>query len=427
MGSVLFTNVRILDGTGEHPYVGEVLVDGNRIRRVARGVRAVATRGVTVIDGAGATLMPGLCDAHAHFSWNDQPSLDAIQRMPTEEHVLWSATVAKTYIDSGFTSCVGAAAAKPRLDVVIRNAINSGQIPGPRYLANGQEIATLGGLGDTSPPHIEHPMLNFGVVISGPEDMRRAVRMFIKYGVDLIKLNLSGEEIAGVAAEATVMGDDEVAMAVAEVKKRGVRVCAHARSAESVKMCVRHGIEIIYHASYADEEALDLVEANKHKHFVAPGLAWLVRTSRHAAEWGIKPDSPLAIQYQRELEVACETLKKMHRRGIRILPGGDYGFAWTPHGTNAKDLEYFVDLLSFSPMEAILSATRHGGEIMGRPNELGQVREGFLADLILVDGDPLANIRVLQERRRLLAVMKDGEFHKAPALTASRSRVAVSV
>jgi imidazolonepropionase-like amidohydrolase len=425
MGNVLFTNVRILDGTGEYPYPGEVLVQGNRIRRVARGTRALPMSGVTVIDGAGATLMPGLCDAHAHFSWNDQPTLDAIQRMPTEEHTLWSAAVAKIYLDSGYTMCVGAAAAKPRLDVVIRNAINSGQIPGPRYLANGQEIATLGGLGDTSPPHIEHPMLNFGVVISGPEEMRRVVRMFIKYGVDLIKLNLSGEEIAGVGAETTVMGDDEVTLAVTEARKRGVRVCAHARSAESVKMCVRHGIEIIYHASYADEESLDLLEANKHLHFVAPGLAWLVRTSRDAGEWGIKPDSPLAIQYQRELEVACEVLRKMHRRGIRVLPGGDYGFAWTPHGTNARDLEYFVTLLGFSPMEAIISATSLGGEIMGRPRELGRLQEGFLADLILVDGDPLANIRILQERKRLLAVMKDGEFHKPPEIVAQRSRLAV--
>jgi imidazolonepropionase-like amidohydrolase len=424
MGNVLFTNVRILDGSGEHPYPGEVLIQGNRIRRVARGVRALPTSGVTVIDGAGATLMPGLCDAHTHFSWNDQPDLESIQRMPTEEHTLWAAAVAKTYLDHGYTMCVGAAAAKPRLDVVIRNAINSGQIPGPRYLANSQEIGTLGGLGDTSPPHIEHPMLNFGVVISGPEDMRRVVRMFIKYGVDLIKLNLSGEEIAGVSAEATVMGEDEVAMAMAEVKKRGVRACAHARSAESVKMCVRHGIEIIYHASYADEEALDLLEANKHKHFVGPGLAWLVRTSRDAGEWGIKPDSPLARQYQRELDVACKVLQQMHRRGIRVLPGGDYGFAWTPHGTNAKDLEYFVSLLGFSPMEAILSATKHGGEIMGRPGELGQVKDGFLADLILVDGDPLANIRILQERKRILAVMKDGEFHRAPEVTAQRARLA---
>src|SRR5262247_4441105 len=146
---------------------------------------------VRIFDGAGATLMPGRTEAHAHFSWNNSPSLESIFRMPPEEHTLFAANVARTYIDMGFTSCVGAAAAKPRLDCVIRNAINSGLIPGPRYLANSQEIGTVGGLGDTAPPHVEHEGLSFACIVSGPEEMRRAVRRFIKYGVDLIKLNLS--------------------------------------------------------------------------------------------------------------------------------------------------------------------------------------------------------------------------------------------
>jgi imidazolonepropionase-like amidohydrolase len=110
----------------------------------------------------------------------------------------------------------------------------------------------------------------------------------------------------------------------------------------------------------------------------------------------------------------------MHKRGIRILPGGDYGFAWIPHGTNAKDLEYFVRYLGFTPMEALLSATQYGGQIMMRPDELGQIKQGYLADLLLVDGDPLANITVLQDPARLLAVMKNGEFHKAPDIRSAR-------
>src|SRR5262247_2735504 len=345
---------------------------------------------VRIFDGAGATLMPGRTEAHAHFSWNNSPSLESIFRMPPEEHTLFSANAARTYIDMGWTSCVGAAAAKPRLDVVIRNAIESGMIPGPRYLAASQEIATLGGLGDTTPPHVDVREMSCGWGVTGPEEMRKAVRMFIRYGVDLIKLNLSGEEMTDTAAQETPMADEEAAMAVREAKRRGLRVCAHARSAESVKMCIRHGIEIIYHASYADEEALDMLEANKEKHFVAPGLGWLVNTARNAGPYGIKPDSPLGIYYARELEIAVETMKKMHRRGIRVLPGGDYGFAWTPHGTNAKDFEYFVDMIGMSPMEVLLRATRHGGEIMGRPNELGQLKPGYLADIILVDGDPVA-------------------------------------
>jgi imidazolonepropionase-like amidohydrolase len=345
--------------------------------------------------------------------------------MPTEEHTLFTAAVAKKYIDAGYTMCVGAAAAKPRLDVVIRNAINAGEIPGPRYLANGQEIGTIGALGDTNPVHIDHPLLSFGALVSGPEEMRKTVRTFIKYGVDLIKLNLSGEEIAKVGADETPMSEEEIAMACAEAKRRGKRICAHARSAQSVKLCVKYGIEMVYHASYADDEAIDMLEAAKHKHFVAPGLAWLIRTARNAGEWGIAPGSALAIAYERELAIAIEGLKKMHKRGIRIMPGGDYGFAWTPHGTYAKDLEYFVELLGFTPMEAILSTTKLGGEIMGRPNELGQVKEGFLADLLLVDGDPVANIRILQEQSRILSVMKDGVFHREPPVMRQPARIAV--
>ena len=176
------------------------------------------------------------------------------------------------------------------------------------------------------------------------------------------------------------------------------------------------GSSSIFHASFADEEALDMLEAAKDRHFVAPGIAWLINTSYHASRWGITPEAAKQMGYHRELEIALETLKKMHRRGIRILPGGDYGFAWITHGTNAKDLEYFVKYLGFTPMEALLAATQLGGQIMMRGNELGQVKEGFLADLLLVDGDPLANITLLQDRNRILAVMKDGAFHKEPAV-----------
>jgi len=416
VGQVLFTNVRIIDGSGDAPFTGEVLVRGNRITGVARGTRSLPPAGCTVIDAAGATLMPGMTEAHTHFAWNDQPSLNAIQMMPPEEHILWCAHVAKRYLDMGWTSCVGAATAKPRLDVVIRNAIESGQIPGPRYLAASQEITVPGGLGDETKPHLPFAELSFGAVVCGAEEMRKCVRMFLKYGVDTIKLNLSGEYIAGLPAEFTPMTDAEIAMAVREVRMRGKRLSAHARSCESVKQCIRHGIEIIYHASFTDNEALDMLEANRDRHFVAPGLAWLINTSYNASQWGITPEAAREMGYHRELEIAIDSLQKMRKRGIRILPGGDFGFAWTEHGTNAKDLEYFVKHLGFTPMEALLSATRLGGEIMMRGHELGQVREGFLADLLLVDGDPLSNIAILQDRKRLLAVMKDGVFHREPEI-----------
>jgi len=427
MPNVLFTNVRIIDGSGAQPYSGEVLVQGNRIARVAKGVRSIPTAGITVIDAAGATLMPGMTEAHTHFAWNDQPGLNAIQRMPPEEHILWCAHIAERYLGMGWTSCVGAAPAKPRLDVVIRNAIASGQIKGPRYLAASQEITVPGGLADETLPHLPFPEFSFGVVVNGVEEMRAAVRRFLKYGVDAIKLNLSGEYIAGIPAEFTPMTDAEVAVAVSEAKLRGKRVQAHARSCESIKQCLRHGIEVIYHASFTDEEALDMLEAAKDRIFVAPGLAWLVKTSYHASQWGLTPEVTAKMGYHRELETAIESLKKMHKRGVKILPGGDYGFAWIPHGSNATDLEYFVKYLGFTPMEAIVAATKLGGEIMMQPQELGLVKEGYLADLLLVDGDPLANITLLQDKDRILAVMKDGTFYKQPDVRSARSVIPASV
>lgn len=410
--SVKFDNVMILDGSGADPYKGAVLVEDNRITRIARNGSSGSLQAETVVDGQGKTLMPGLCDAHLHLSWNNMATLEEISFMPVEEHTLFCAQSAKTLIDMGFTSGVGAAAAKPRLDVVTRNAIASGQIPGPRYLAASQEIATKGGLGDTTPVHIENQDLSFGWVISGPEEMRAAVRMFFKYGCDVIKLNLSGEYIANVDAEETVISEEEVAAAAAEVHRRYRTMAAHARSADSVKMCLKYGIKHIYHASFADEEAISMLENSNEEFFVAPGLAWLIQTARGASVWGIEPGCDLAQLYERELEHAIAAMKEMHRRGIPILPGGDYGFAWTPHGTNSKDLQYFVEMIGMTPMEAIVSATKLGGQMMKQPDDLGQIREGFLADILIVDGDPLEDITVLQSQEAIPVVMKDGAFHR---------------
>ncbi|MEO6408167.1 MAG: amidohydrolase family protein [Burkholderiaceae bacterium] len=424
MADVQFTNVRVFDGGGDAPFTGDVLVQGNRIARVTRtgyGARSASVVGAQVVDGAGAFLMPGMVEAHTHFSWNDQPSLDAIQRMPPEEHILWCAEVAQRYLDMGWTSCVGAAAAKPRLDVVIRNAINDGTIIGPRYLAASQEITVPGGLGDTTQPHLPQPEFAFGAVVSGAEEMRRCVRMFAKYGVDSVKINLSGESITGMSSEMSQFTEDEVRVCVEESKAWGKRVAAHARSTWAIKQCVKHGIEVIYHASFTDNEALDLLEARKTEHFIAPGLAWLINTCHNASEWGLTKEVTEKMGYHRELAAAIESMRAMRRRGIRILPGGDYGFAWTPHGTNAKDLEYFVNYVGMSTMEALLSATAWGGPMMRMGKVLGYIREGYLADILLIDGDPLADITVLQDKARILAVMKDGEFHRAPPMRQSHA------
>jgi imidazolonepropionase-like amidohydrolase len=329
--------------------------------------------------------------------------------------VLWSAKVAHNYLKAGFTSCLGAACAKPRLDVVIRNAIASGQIPGPRYLAASQEITVPGGLGDEMLPHLPFPEFSFGVVVNGAEDLRKVTRMFLKYGVDSVKLNLSGDNfVPGADAKTTWMTDAEVAACAEEVRMRGKRIIVHARSCASVKQALRHGIRLIYHASFTDTEALDMLEAARDEVFVAPGIGILYALLYEAEPWGVDHAKAVSMGYGEEWAAACESLKAMHRRGVRVLPGGDYGFAFNPHLQNARDLELFVKHLGFTPMEAIRSCTLYGGQVMMRPHELGLVKEGYLADLLLLDGDPLANLSILRDPKRILAVMKDGVFAKQP-------------
>jgi imidazolonepropionase-like amidohydrolase len=402
---VLFTNVKIIDGTADEAYEGEVLVQGNEIAAVEHGAGKLSHDDAAVIDGRGQTLMSGLCDAHTHLSWNSG-DLDSIAAMEVEEHMIVCVKSARILLDAGYTMCVGAAAAKQRLDVVVRDAINAGDIPGPRYLASAKEIASPAGM----------LVPGISTAVSGVEEMRAAVRTAIGLGVEIIKLIQSGESITQRAwAKDDYFTDAEIAVAVEEAHRVGRRVATHARSAESCLKAVRNGIDILYHMSYADAECVDLMEQRKDELFVAPGLHWLYASLYEAEPFGFSQEAAEAVGYKDELDASIVTLKEMHRRGIKVLPGGDYGFAWTPHGTNARDLQHFVDLLGFTPMAAIRAATVYGGEIMGQPDKLGRVAAGYLADLLLVDGDPLADVAVLQNHDKLVGIMKDGRFHKSPA------------
>jgi imidazolonepropionase-like amidohydrolase len=252
------------------------------------------------------------------------------------------------------------------------------------------------------------------LIADGPEEYRRLTRELIREGVDIIKLVVSGDSFVPHApSTATVMSEAEVAAAAEVVHAHGKRMSAHARSAEAVKRCVRHGVKVIYHANYADEEALDLLEAAKDRVFVSPNIGFTAIAAYEGSRW-FTEEQVKAMGFREELEGAARVARELRHRGVRILGGGDYGFDLTPHGCNARDLDHFVRYLEFTPLEAILTMTKHGGEAMDMPEELGQIRDGFLADVILVDGDPLADLELLLDTDRLLAIMKNGEFHKRP-------------
>ncbi len=411
MATTLFSDVTILDGSGKPPFRGSVRVEGGRIAAVVPAPATSPAAGARVVDGKGATLMPGLVEAHSHLTFTDVAISVDLGFIPPEEHALKTARNASRMLDAGFTSCFSAAAAKPRLDVALRNAINEGTFPGPRTLAASPEMTAQAGLGDVSLHHIYRE--NFAVVCNGAEAFRAYARLMVREGVDTLKINVSGD--AGTPhspADTTVMTDAEVAAVCDVARAHGKRVAAHARSAESVKMCLRHGVEVIYHATLLDEEALDALEGARDEVFVGPVLGHLYTTLNEAGPWGITREVAEQRGVAHELERGIQSMRALHRRGVRILPGGDYGFAWNPVGTDARDIGHFVDLLGYTPMEAIVAATRLGGEIMGMGDRLGQIRAGFLADLLLVDGDPLADVCILQRPEHLRAIMKNGDFRK---------------
>ena len=414
MPNTVFTNARILDGTGDSSFNGEVRIDGNRIQQISSDGSQLSHDDADVIDCAGATLMPGLVEAHAHASFCNTSTLEALGEVPIEEHTLMTMKHVKLLLDQGFTSINSAAAAKARLDVVIRNAINAGDIPGPRMLAASPELTPTSGLGDVNLRHMKRD--SFAIVCDGPEEFRKVAREMVREEVDTLKINPSGDEFVPFAkARHTVMNDSEVAAVCEVAQSRDLRVATHARSAEAVKMSLRHGCEIIYHATLMDDEALDLLEAAKDRIFVAPTIGIQITTLHEASDWGITTEVAESLGMRRELEIGAESMKELHRRGVKVLPGGDYGFAWNPIGTNARDLEHFVNYLNFTPMEAIVAATKYGGQIMMMGDELGLIKEGYLADLLIVDGDPVQDVSILQDSSRLLGIMKDGNFHKHPS------------
>src|SRR5262249_1181185 len=212
-----------------------------------------------------------------------------------------------------------------------------GEIPGPRMLAASPEMTVSGGLGDVRLWHMHRD--TFAIICDGPDAFRRVAREMVREGVDTLKINPSGDEFVPCArAEQTVMSDAEVE-AVAEVgRQRGKRVAAHARSAESVKMCLRHGIDLIFHATFADEEAIDGLEAARDRVFVAPTFGITYATLNEAGPWGITPHVGEKLGPKRELEHGVKVMRELKRRGGRRLPGGDDGLGWNPGGQKTPAL-----------------------------------------------------------------------------------------
>ncbi len=374
--------------------------------------RPVIEDDAQMIDGRGCFVMPGMVESHAHLSYTNNGPLE-LDKAPVEEVMIKTIQNARVMLGSGFTSAISFGSVH-RVDAFLKQGIECGNVLGPRLLAGGRDIGSTGSNADLHPDYAQLKIDGLGMITDGPWEVRKAVRTLSKNGVDVVKVMIDGELISsGGGIKPGVLGftDEELEVLVSEAHHRGMRVACHARSAAAVKQAVRSGVDFIGHANYLDDEALELLEAHRDRVFVGPAVAWEITFLEHYQSFGFETGSREHEGYAAELDATQVSVKRMREVGIRVLVGGDYGLNITPHGTYAKELEYFTEYFGFSAGEALQAATKHGGEAFMPDGRLGTLEAGKIADMVIVKGNPLEDITLLQYADNIRAVVKDGEIY----------------
>jgi len=402
----IIRNIAIFDGTGSPLRPGTVVVQGDVIAAVLHDAAAIdADDTDMVIDGQGCTLMPGLVDSHTHLTWGS--SVEKIYHqfvLPPEELKVAAWRNARVLLDHGFTSVYSAGALGDQIEPELARAIEAGETPGPRLIPSTLERSPEGEEG-----------VETGDVFNGrgPQAMRDFVAYCAAEGVKSLKLVISGEDALKPGSSGDILYTDEEMLAAGEAaKEAGLWIATHAYSPRAVQLALEAGARILYHCSFADDATIDAMAAKKDDIFYAPGPGVSVAALEASPPPHINMSSMKASAAER-LELEKALVPKLKARGVRILPGGDYGFPFNPHGRNARDLEHFVTYYGFTPAEALSAATMLGGQLMGQ--RVGQVKPGYLADLLLIDGDPTQDVRILQDANNIKMIMLGGRMHKSPA------------
>ena len=415
-GTTLIANGTLIDGTGAAPVPDAALVitDGKITYAGPAAGAPELPREARKIDAGGGTIMPGLVEAHFHPTYFNVAALEDLDiKYPVEYVTLLAANNARLALECGYTAARSGGSLF-NIDVWLKKAIEEGVVPGPRLAASGREICGVGGLMDWNPDFRKIGMEGLVLLVNGPDEARSAVRKLVKDGVEWVKTYPTGDAAAPDTNDhhTLCMTFEEMNAVVQTAHNHRLKVTGHCRATQGIKNALRAGYDALEHGTFMDTEALDLLLQRDVP--VVPALQFEYASIVHGPALGM----PQAVidGHQETLDGGAESARMILKAGGRLGMGGDYGFAWTPHGTYAKELTFFVKHVGFSPLETLTCATRTGAEIMGRAHEIGTLEAGKLADVLLVDGDVLADISILEDRTRFLAVIQGGEI-KAGRLT----------
>ena len=407
-GYSIIANGQLVDGTGRPPIrdAAVVIMDGKIAYAGPANSAPEVPRDALRIDANDGTILPGLVEAHFHPTYFNVAALEDLDiKYPVEYVTLLAAHNAKLALECGYTAARSGGSLF-NIDVWLKKAIENEICPGPRLASSGREICGVGGLMDWNPDFRKLGMEGLVLLVNGPDEARAAVRKLVKDGVEWVKTYPTGDAAAPDTNDhhTLCMTFEEMNAVVATAHNHGLKVTGHCRANQGIKNALRAGYDAIEHGTFMDDEALELLL--KRDVPCVPALQFEYASIVHGPAFGM----PRAVidGHKETLEAGAASAKKILRAGGRLGMGGDYGFAWTPHGTYAKELTFFVKHVGLTPLEVLKCATKTGAEIMGRGQEFGTLEAGKVADVLVVDGDVLADIATLEDRSRFVAVMQGG-------------------
>jgi imidazolonepropionase-like amidohydrolase len=400
---------RVIDGSLAAPVEnGALVTEGDRIAWVGRREALPARYRSTdfeIIALPGRSILPGLIDAHTHIAFGEARSEEELALYtPVEFRTLKAVWNAKKLLQAGVTSAFDAATTY-NIAQSVRDAIDSGMFDGPRFAVSGRQLTSHQGLEDSFPNQMQFPPGQAGVLSRSREELIEHIRYQAKDNVDAIKVSGSNDSlITPDSLDGAAFSYEEFKL-IADETHRLDRICTvHARSRDAVRHAARAGFDVIFHASFIDDEGIEC--CLKNQCLIVPTLPLLV----NILETGAAAPA-LARAYQREVEAAVENLRRAYRAGVPLAQGSECGWSPVPYGEwHAREMQIFVDHLGLTPLEAIHAGTLAPTQILKRfGHEVGKLEAGRLADLIVVPGDPTRDIALLQNPRCFDFIFKAGQ------------------